>query len=244
MQVAEAEKIKRTVLVTGHASGIGRYAAVQFYHAGFNVIGMDTIFSDVLDKSITQIICDLSNWEEAEQAFARIESLDYAVNCAGVTGVRKPLSDLASTEMVQSYRQIFMPAFHACKLEARKMQGNGVVSKIVNVASSTASVGAKGMAAYSSAKAAIVNLTKVCAVEFAPGILINSISPATIDTPMIRNKYAGHLPDYSQAYLTGRCGTVEDVWSAIHFLLQNDFMTGSDIVMDGGYSALFALQLK
>jgi len=100
------------------------------------------------------------------------------------------------------------------------------------------------MVAYSSAKAAIVNLTKVCAVENAPKILVNSISPATIDTPMIRGKYAGRLPDYGEAYLTGNCGTVSDVWAAMNFILNNNFMTGSDIVMDGGYSASFSLKLK
>lgn len=100
------------------------------------------------------------------------------------------------------------------------------------------------MIAYSSAKAAIVNLTKVCAVENAPRILINAISPATIDTPMIRRKYNEQLPDYTAAYLTESCGSTHDVWTAVKFLIDNNFMTGSDLVMDGGYSSAFALQLK
>nr|WP_255212413.1 SDR family oxidoreductase [Cedecea neteri] len=232
------------MLVTGHASGIGRHAATQLHQRGFRVTGIDNVISCDLDESITQIRCDLSNWKEAKNAFSQIDSLNYAVNCAGVSGVRKTIPDITSEELINSYHQIFLPTFHACKLEAESMLSTGSVAKIINIASSTVSVGGRGMVAYSSAKAAVVNLTKVCAVEFAPKILVNSISPATIDTPMIRKKYAGQLPDYSQAYLTGHCGTVEDVWSAIHFLLQNDFMTGSDIVMDGGYSALFSPRIK
>jgi NAD(P)-dependent dehydrogenase (short-subunit alcohol dehydrogenase family) len=236
--------MKKTVLVTGHASGIGYYAAKQFHEGGFNVIGIDNTISAVLDKSIVQIRSDLSNWKEAEEAFAQIERVDYAVNCAGVAGTRKHILEITSEEIIQSYNAIFLPAFHACKLEIAKMVNNECVSKIINIASSTASVGGKNMVAYSSAKAAIVNLTKVCAIEYAPGIMVNSISPATIDTPMIRKKYSGMLPDYSKAYLTGHCGTVQDVWSAIKFLFDNNFMTGGDIIMDGGYSASFSLQLK
>ncbi|KAB0547378.1 SDR family oxidoreductase [Pantoea stewartii] len=70
--------------------------------------------------------------------------------------------------------------------------------KIVNIASFTAMFGCKNMLAYSAAKASIVNLTKVAAVECSPGVLINSVSPATIDTPLIRKKYDGDLPDYSR----------------------------------------------
>lgn len=123
------------------------------------------------------------------------------------------------------------------------MRKNDTIGKIINIASSTAGLGAKNMAAYSCAKAAIINLTKVCAVENAPGILVNSISPASIDTPMIRKKYQGGLPDYHNTYLTGHCGTVSDVFSVINMLIENDFITGQDIVIDGGYSSAFLLRL-
>lgn len=236
--------MSKYVVITGHASGIGHYAANQFHKNGFNVIGVDNCISENLDKSIRQVRCDLSNWEDAINAFKEIERIDLAINCAGVPGVRKEMTDITTKEILQSYKDIFLPAFNACKLEVMSMRKNSSVSKIINIASSTAAVGGKSMVAYSSSKAAIVNLTKVCAVENAPKILVNSISPATIDTPMIRKKYSGNLPDYSQAYLTGGCGTVQDVWSAICFLVENNFMTGSDVVMDGGYSASFSLQLK
>ncbi len=236
--------MRKNVIITGHASGIGLYIAKKFHDSGFNVIGLDKDRTFKLDKSIMQIQCNLSHWDEVEDVFGHIEKVDYAVNCAGVSGVRKSVSDITSEEVVSSYRAIFLPALHACKAEINCMLKNDGVSKIVNIASSTAFVGGRNMLAYSSAKAAIVNLTKVCAVEYAPKILINSISPATIDTPMIRTKYSGTLPDYREAYLTGDCGTVNDVWAAVKFLIENNFMTGSDLVMDGGYSSSFSLQLK
>lgn len=235
--------MRKNILVTGHASGIGLYLAKKFHDHGFYVTGIDKYHATELDKSITQITCNLASWEETEHVFNHIETIDYAINCAGVAGTRKSVVDISSDEVIESYKAIFLPALHACKAEINKMQRNNDISKIINIASSTASVGGKNMVAYSSAKAAIVNLTKVCAVECAPHIFVNSISPATIDTPMIRKKYNGSLPDYSQAYLTGGCGTVHDVWTAVQFLLDNNFMTGGDLVMDGGYSASFSLKL-
>lgn len=236
--------MRKNVIVTGHASGIGWYVAKKFHDDGFNVTGLDKDRATGLDKSITQIQCNLSYWDEVVDAFSYIEKVDFAVNCAGVPGTRKSVTELTSEEIIDSYKAIFLPALHACKAEINCMLRNDQVSKIINIASSTASVGSRNMVAYSSAKAAIVNLTKVCAAEHAPKILINSVSPATVDTPMIRAKYDGRLPDYSEAYLTGDCGTVNDVWTAVRFFIENNFMTGSDLIMDGGYSSSFSLQLK
>ena len=236
-------QMKKHIVVTGHASGIGLYIAQKFHEEGFNVTGIDKNNVKELDKSITQIKCDLSCWEETESVFKNIKYADYAINCAGVAGVRKSVDEISSEEILESWKTIFLPALHACKAEIKNMQRSDNISRIINIASATASVGGKNMVAYSSAKAAIVNMTKVCAVECAPHILVNSISPATIDTPMIRKKYDGNLPDYSQAYLTGGCGTVHDVWTAVKFIVENNFMTGSDLIIDGGYSASFSLKL-
>jgi NAD(P)-dependent dehydrogenase (short-subunit alcohol dehydrogenase family) len=236
--------MRKKVIVTGHASGIGWYVAKKFHDAGLNVIGIDKDRATGLDKSITQVQCNLSIWEEVKDVFSHIENIDYAVNSAGVSGTRKSVREITSEEIIESYKEIFLPTFHACKAEIDCMLKNESLSKIINIASSTASTGSLNMVAYSSAKAAIVNMTKVCAVECAPKIQINSVSPATVDTPMIRRKHSGILPDYSEAYLTGDCGKVHDIWAAVNFFIENNFMTGSDLIMDGGYSSSFSLQLK
>ncbi|HGJ5858050.1 SDR family NAD(P)-dependent oxidoreductase [Arsenophonus nasoniae] len=233
----------KKILITGHASGIGDHAIRQFHNQGYEVIGLDVNINKELDKSILQIACDLTDENQVTKTFGQLPHIDYAVNCAGVSGVRKPILALTSENIIDSFRSIFMPTFYAVKQEIKLMKEKESLSKIINIASSTASMGANNMAAYSCAKAAIVNLTKVCAVENAPNILVNSISPATIDTPMIRKKYHGRLPDYSKMYLTGNCGTTGDVFSVISMLIQNNFITGQDIVIDGGYSSAFLLRL-
>ena len=232
-------------IVTGHASGIGFYTAKQLHHLGYEVYGIDIKVNNILPNEIKQKRCDLRSEPEANSVFSEILDFDVAVNCAGVSGVRKPLADFSHDEYQTSFNDVFSPLLNALLQEIKL--ANGFEKKrrqIINIASITASYGAKNMAAYSAAKAAIVNITKVAAVEQAPHILVNSVSPASIDTPMIRAKHKGKLPDYSQSYLTGDCGRDKDVFSVIEMLLKNEFMTGQNVKVDGGYSSLFELKLS
>ncbi|WP_180558390.1 SDR family NAD(P)-dependent oxidoreductase [Arsenophonus endosymbiont of Apis mellifera] len=232
----------KTVIITGHASGIGNHTIRRLHSENYKLIGIDINIDKSLDKSITQISCDLCNTKELDIIFKNIKCIDIAINCAGVSGIRKSISDLTYNEFLFSFNKIFMPTFNAMQQEIKIMNKNKKISKIINIASSTASMGAKNMVAYSSAKAAIINLTKVSSVEHAPKILINSISPASIDTPMLRKKYKGKLPDFTNMYLTETCGSVSDVYSVINMFIFNDFITGQDIIIDGGYSTSFLLR--
>ena len=231
-------------IVTGQASGIGFYTAKQLHHLGYEVYGIDIKVNNILPNEIKQKRCDLRSAPESKAVFAEIADFDIAVNCAGVSGVRKPLKDFSLEEYQTSFNDVFCPLLNALQQEIQLAVNNDKRRRIINISSITAEFGAKNMAAYSAAKAAIVNLTKVAAFEHAPQILVNSVSPASIDTPMIRAKHKGTLPDYSNSYLTGDCGQDKDVFSVIEMLLKNDFMTGQDIKVDGGYSSLFELKLS
>ena len=232
-------------IVTGQASGIGFYTAKQLHHLGYEVYGIDIKVNNILPNEIKQKRCDLRSAPESKAVFADIADFDIAVNCAGVSGIRKPLKDFSLEEYQTSFNDVFSPLFNALQQEIQLADNNNDKRRrIINIASITADFGAKNMAAYSAAKAAIVNLTKVAAVEHAPHTLVNSVSPASIDTPMIRAKHKGKLPDYSNSYLTGDCGQDKDVFAVIEMLLKNDFMTGQDIKVDGGYSSLFELKLS
>lgn len=238
----------KKVVVTGSASGIGFYTASKLNESGYDVIGIDLVKNLDLDKSITQIECDLLDSERTESVFGSIGGFDIAVNCAGVSGQRKGLTEFSKQKFEQSFSAVFFPTFNAMQQELRLMEKNKTLSgdkkKIINITSYTAHVGGRNMAAYSSAKAALINLTKVAAVEHSATVRVNSISPATIDTPMIRKKYPSGWPDYSEAYLSGDCGKVEDLFAAIDMMIHNNFMTGHDLVLDGGHSADFSLKLK
>jgi len=69
-------------------------------------------------------------------------------------------------------------------------------------------------------------------------IQVNAISPATIDTPMIRNKYKGIKRDYSSVYYTRDCGKPSYICSAVKMFIENNFLTGYDLIIDGGLTEL------
>ncbi|MGX5025135.1 SDR family NAD(P)-dependent oxidoreductase [Enterobacter sp. UPMP2060] len=236
--------MRRKIIVTGHASGIGYHLANRFHDLGFSVTGIDKNISDKLNCEIEQIICDLSDEVSVTRTFRHLSGYTFAVNCAGVSGVRDKIVNLGKDDLIDSWEKIFIPTFLSLREEIKMMNEmkSDAPCKIVNIASFTAMFGCKNMLAYSAAKASIVNLTKVAAVENSPGVLINSVSPATIDTPLIRKKYDGDLPDYSSTYLTGNCGSVEDVFLAVDMLLKNNFITGFDLVIDGGFSSNFEVR--
>ncbi|WP_235424054.1 SDR family NAD(P)-dependent oxidoreductase [Citrobacter koseri] len=233
----------KKILITGSASGIGNFITRELFHKEHSIIAVDLKKDHTLPESITQIVCDLSSWENCLSCFSDINHINYAVNCAGISGIRKPLHDLTEQELHETWQKVFISCFNSLKYETILIKRNpSEKGKIINIGSFTAAVGRKEGLAYSAAKAAVVNLTKVAAAELSPTILVNSISPATIDTPMIRSKYDNNLPDYSNTYPSGSCGTPQDVYSAVEMFLNNNFLTGYDLVMDGGYSEIFSLR--
>ncbi|KAL8025998.1 hypothetical protein ABFX02_O011500 [Erythranthe guttata] len=234
------KRMNRVVVVTGCGSGIGEYIANKYIESGYEVIGID--INDVKeDKGFKFIKLDLRNEEETEAAFQDIKVIDLAINCAGVSSLRKPLIEFSSKELMKGIEDNVLPCFNALKNELiiMKKQQQG---KIINMASITGYIGMKNFAAYSAAKAGIINITKVAALEHSKdNIRVNSISPATIDTPMIRKKYNGSLKDYSNVYYTKGCGTTNDVYTVVKMLEENNFITGSDIKLDGGLTSLFTI---
>ncbi len=224
--------MKKYVVVTGGASGIGQYIAQQYTKKEYQVIVIDREKNN--EENLISYICDLCDEEMTIATFEKIPRIDLAINCAGVSCIRDKLIQFSAKEISTQWAQNFLPSFNALKQEIKIMKSNGG-GKIINIASVSGSIGMKNFIAYSAAKASIINMTKVAAIEHAEDkIFINSISPATIDTPMIRKKYNGGLKDYSNTYYTGHCGTVEDVYSVVLMLEQNNFMTGNDIILDGG----------
>lgn len=229
----------RNVLVTGSASGIGNYIANQYIKSGYNVICIDREPTEI-NGQYTAYKCDLFNEDDCKNIFNKIDKIDFAINCAGISCKRKLLIEFSNNEILQDWSLNFLATFNALKNEILIMQKYG--GKIVNIASIIGSIGTKNRLVYGASKAAIINMTKVAAIEYAKDkILINSISPASIDTPMLRQKYNGKLRDYTKTYYTDGCGTVHDVYTIVCMLEQNNFMTGNDIILDGGMTSLFSI---
>lgn len=236
----------KVCLISGAAQGIGRAIADAFYAEGASVIATD-ISTERLPASTARmqsLQLDVTNAAEAGRVATLHPEVDVLVNCAGFVAVGNALdctaSDFdASVDINMRSIHIMTKAF----LPAMIARRDGLIINIASVVSTTKA--APNRFIYAATKAAVLAMTRSIAVDFVgQGVRCNSISPGTVDTPSLHQRIAAS-PDPVQARAAligrqplGRLGRAEEV-AAIAVLLASDegrFMTGSDIVVDGGMS--------
>lgn len=165
--------------------------------------------------------------------------LDVLVNNAG-TGLNKPFLDTSLAEwnrlLSVNLTGTFLCAQAAARIMVRQSSG-----RIVNLASISGQRGAQGRAAYGAAKAGVIQLTKVMAVELGPqGVCVNAVAPGPVDTPQSR---ATHTEGTRQSYLSRiplhRYGERSEIAAAVLFLASGEasFVNGHILNVDGGFRA-------
>jgi NAD(P)-dependent dehydrogenase (short-subunit alcohol dehydrogenase family) len=244
----------RVALVTGAGSGIGRATARLFAERGGAVVAAD-VNRGAAEETAALIRaagrraegagCDVTRAEDVEaavqlarRAFGR---LDVLVNCAGILRMA-PLEQTSEKEWAEVLDVNLTGAFLQTRAALRTLreQGGGA---IVHIASRAALRAKEGHGAYSAAKAGILQLTQMAAVEGAPhGIRVNCVCPGLIDTPMTRGGYdmAEAVEGWVRVCPLRRPGTPEDVAKAMLFLASDDaaFITGVALPVDGGRTIL------
>ena len=250
----------RTAAITGAASGIGRAAAKRLLEQGWTVFGLDHApaqlesaaagFSGFQDR-FKPIACDVSDATRVVAAFAEIgfvvPALDALVCCAGVlrTG---PLESMPVEEfdlvLNVNTRGTFLCAREALPL-LRKAATREQPARIVLLSSIAALRPKLSSGAYAASKAAVSQLCRVMAAEWAAyNVLVNALAPGTVDTPMVR---AVSDPSSSKGYRPsgdsplGRIAQPDDVVDVLGFLLSDAarYVTGTTIPVDGGTQAAF-----
>lgn len=242
----------RVVLVTGASSGIGRETALLLSQLSARVVlvGRDVRrLTDALselagDGHIIEPF-DLNHAEQIPQwirgVAEKVGPLSGAVHCAGVHSHR-PLKilDVAKFEEVQ---RINVTASMMLAKGFRQRGCCAANSSVVLLSSVTGLVGQPGIAAYASSKAAVLGLTRCLALELAPErIRVNCVAPAMVRTEMADQLFNSLTPEQvtsiEQAHPLG-IGRPQDVAHAIAFLLSDaaQWITGSVLVVDGGYTA-------
>lgn len=239
----------KVAIVTGAASGIGRATATAFAQKGAKVViadyneeggkaaaeelkakGADVLFIKV-DVSKEESVKNL-----VEETVKHFGKLDIMYNNAGV-GTQGFTHELTYEE----YRKVISVnqdgVFFGSKYAIREMLKTGGV--IVNTASILGSVGEPTAFAYNASKGAVNMMTKSLALQYAKdGIRVNAVAPGYVETGMVNKENLGAFYEgLVKLHPIGRLGKPEEIAHAVVFLVENDFVTGTTILVDGGYTA-------
>lgn len=249
-----------TALVTGAASGIGGAVATVLAAAGAHVVCIDSNASglgDTVDTitaaggSATAVTLDLTDAAAVAELIASgsLGGLEQVALCAGIyRATPVDAFDLATYAQVLDTNLTASVALLVALVPRLRVAR---APRVVTVSSIHSTVAEAGSSAYAISKAGLVAATRALAVELAPdGVLVNSIAPGFIDTPMATlpdgtSEYDTEL--FSTVYLEhgrlplGRPGTPAEVAAAAKFLLSpdNSYITGHVLVVDGGLTATF-----
>ncbi|GGD99668.1 oxidoreductase [Polymorphobacter glacialis] len=247
----------KVALVTGAAMGLGAATARALAAEGAAVLLTD------LDPAVETVALEISaeggraafvlhdvtveaEWAAAvAAATAHFGGIDILVNNAGVSGGMGELM----TQSLEDWRRIMAVNLDGVFLGMRHcgpVMAAGGGGSVINLSSILGKVGLAGAAAYCASKGGVLLLTKAAALEWAPlGIRVNSVHPGFIETPMVANAIAASENGNEMrdglvaAHPLGRFGVPGEIAGAVVFLASDaaSFMTGAEMVVDGGYLA-------
>lgn len=240
----------RRALVTGAGRGLGRTIADALAAAGAEVT-LCARSGDEVERGCGEItgkggaarplVADVTDVGGFGRTIAALPAFDIFVNNAG-TNRPKPLADVTEDDYDAIMGLNVKAAVFATQAVTRVMLAHGVRGSVINVSSQMGHVGAANRTIYCASKWALEGFTRALAVELGPhGIRVNTLAPTFIETPMTRPFLAN--PEHRQAIVSkiklGRLGQLDDVVGAVLFLASDAsaLMTGSSLVIDGGWTA-------
>ncbi len=230
---------KKKVLITGGVRGIGAAIALQFLQKDYIVYvtySKDEENAKKMRSLGMQAICaDVANEAQVTALFATIGAIDVLVNNAGVSLV-KQIQDVTWEEW-NRVLSINLGGAFLCSREAAKgmiAQKSGV---IINISSVWGEVGASCESVYAASKAGLIGFTKSLAKELGwSGIRVNCVSPGVIQTSMNAQFTQEEMTALTDEIPVGRIGFGEDVAKAVWHLVENEYVTGVDLPVNGGFS--------
>ena len=239
----------KTCLITGAAQGIGKAIADAFLREGAQIVATDLQLDKLKSEfgDIDAVRCERMDVTDAENVSTIAKAcpdINVLVNVAGFVAVGAAL-DCDATELERSFRINVSSMTNTIRsfLPAMRQRRDGSIINIASVVSSV--MAAPNRFAYGTTKAAVIGLTLSVARDYvADGIRCNAISPGTVETPSLEARMSaqGDLEAARAAFIArqpmGRLGSSAEV-AEIAVLLASDevtFMTGSNIVIDGGMS--------
>ncbi len=257
MGAVEVSFVGEVALVTGGSGGMGREISTAFAAAGAKVVvadvddggGAETIrLVEAAGGEAVYVRCDVSSAPAVEAAVAvavdRFGGLHCAVNAAAIENETVPLADCDEDLFDRMQAVNVRGVFLSMKYELRAMLAAGTGGAIVNIASTNSVRPQPNQPAYTTAKHAVLGMTKSAAIDYAAhGIRINAILPGAIDTPMLRNamERRGRVESdvVSRLSLIGRFGRPDEIAQAALWLCSDgaSFTMGHALAVDAGFLA-------
>ena len=244
----------KTALITGASRGIGRAIAVGYARAGADVVVSarteealaETVAEvEALGRKAFALPADVTDREAAQRmvadSIAALGHLDVVVNNAGGTSFMAPFTDVRPEAYAKVMRLNFDSIVSVMQAAGPHMLERGTGS-VINVASIAGLGGTPAVTPYGAAKAAVINLTKSVAMEWAPrGVRVNALCPGWTATDL--NRALWENEDVSRQMTStiplGRWGRADEMAGAAVFLGSDasSYVTGQAIVVDGGLTA-------
>lgn len=255
MKCINRQDAGKVAFVTGGGSGIGRATAQLLAARGICIMvaDIDPESAAATAESIkasggeaSHHACDVQSSEQVQAAIQKTIDLygrlDIAHNNAGYEGSMEPAADCDEVEFDRIVGVNLKGTWVCMKHEIDRMipRGGGV---IINTASIAAQINMPGFVIYGAAKAAVVQLTRATAAEYAPrGLRVNCICPGFVDTPMLHRTKTASLETKTTveaAMLGGYVASPEEIATAVVWLCEetSSFVNGQSIVIDGGLQA-------
>ncbi|HAT5575466.1 SDR family oxidoreductase [Proteus mirabilis] len=236
----------KVAVITGGAAGIGLSIAQMFIEKGAKVALLDR--SEQVEQvahrlnSAVGIWCDVSSEESVKQAvhsvIEELDRIDILVNCAGIVALA-PAESLSLEDWNKTLSVNLTGTFLLCQQVGQHMLQRGQ-GKIINLASQAGIIALPEHIAYCASKAAIINMTKVMALEWGPkGLQINAISPTIVMTDLGKKAWEGEKGEQMKAQIPARrFAEPEEIAAAAVFLASAaaDMINGHNLVIDGGYT--------
>ncbi|MFL2701760.1 MAG: beta-ketoacyl-ACP reductase [Gammaproteobacteria bacterium] len=232
----------KTALITGASRGIGNAIAMQLKNEGFRVLGTATSSagaSQLEDQGIEGMVLDLNSFDSKEKFWEEVVNketqLSVLVNNAGIT--RDNIVLRMSDDEWQDIMNVNLNGTFYVSKKALKMMLKLKWGRIINITSTSASIGNKGQSNYSAAKAGVEAFTKSLAREVGKrNITINSIAPGFIDTDMTQQSDGVNMEDLINEIPLGRFGKPDEVAHLASFLCSEEasYITGQVIHINGG----------
>jgi NAD(P)-dependent dehydrogenase (short-subunit alcohol dehydrogenase family) len=245
----------KTALITGASRGLGASIARAFATAGAdvaicarNIDALNSVADDIhaIGRRAIVIPADLADPDCADQIVTQAESqlghLDIVLNNAGISPIYKQALHVTRAEWEQVFAINVTAPFQISVAAARAMSKEDRGGTIIQMASVAGIIGSPRMVAYSASKAALIEITRTLALEWArKRIRVNAIAPGYIETDLTASMLA--IPRYSEgikaATPLGRIGKVDEIDGIAVYLASDaaSYATGQVFIVDGGISA-------